>query len=350
MSKRVWAIVPRSGSGAMTDKTPVIVWEHELPLLKEVHGTEPQVIEDLELAARCEREGRDRSATGKKIGRDELARAARERTRPRRSVRRRPVRGVRAAGARLRRPPRSEDAGRDLRLRAIRGGAVRQGAQRRGARGHDDAADPHPRCAELGDRLDAEGQEGRSSSMRDPRGDRAKRRSPRSSDTSAHAAQGGLKWLHYRSLGELRQELQDRLGFGSAGSSGNINRRILNSFLRDAQWQLYWQAEWPSLTLWADFTIASGAPRLPIRPTSNTDRILRFGVNIGSSGSPNWHELREGIDLEHYNSYTTPGLPGALRPARERLRDPADARPRLHREALLHDAAQAVLGGLALWR
>lgn len=111
--------------------------------------------------------------------------------------------------------------------------------------------------------------------------------------------------MAYRTLGELRQELQDRLGFGLAGSSGNINRRILNSFLRDAQWQLYWQAEWPALTLWADVTIASGSAAVSYPSDVNMDRILRFGVNIGTAGSPQWTEMCEGIDLMHYNSYTT---------------------------------------------
>jgi len=39
MSKRVLALVQRAGNGAnVTDKTPTVVWEHEVPILEEVHG------------------------------------------------------------------------------------------------------------------------------------------------------------------------------------------------------------------------------------------------------------------------------------------------------------------------
>lgn len=115
--------------------------------------------------------------------------------------------------------------------------------------------------------------------------------------------------MTYRTLGELRQELQDRLGYGAAGSASNINRGILNSFLRDAQWQLYWQAEWPALTFRDDFTIASGAATVSYDPTWNMDRIIWVAVNLGTAGSPQWRGMDEGINLEHYNGFTTPGYP-----------------------------------------
>ncbi len=115
--------------------------------------------------------------------------------------------------------------------------------------------------------------------------------------------------MPYRALGELRQELQDRLGFGSAGSAGNANRRILNSFLRDAQWQLYWQAEWPALTLWSDLTIGSGGGAVAYPADVNMDRILGFIVNIGSVSSPQWVPMHEGIGMREYNEFTTPGYP-----------------------------------------
>ena len=44
-----------------------------------------------------------------------------------------------------------------------------------------------------------------------------------------------------RNLGSLRQELRDRLGFASFGSQAGINTAILDSFLRQAQEQLYWE-------------------------------------------------------------------------------------------------------------
>jgi hypothetical protein len=50
MSKRVLALVQRSGNGSnVTDRTPTVVWEHEVPLLEEVHGEGAiEVIEDID--------------------------------------------------------------------------------------------------------------------------------------------------------------------------------------------------------------------------------------------------------------------------------------------------------------
>ena len=44
-----------------------------------------------------------------------------------------------------------------------------------------------------------------------------------------------------RNLGSLRQELRDRLGFAAFGSQAGINTALLDSFLRQAQEQLYWE-------------------------------------------------------------------------------------------------------------
>lgn len=39
MSKRILVLVQRAGGGThITDQTPTIVWEHEVPLLEEIHG------------------------------------------------------------------------------------------------------------------------------------------------------------------------------------------------------------------------------------------------------------------------------------------------------------------------
>lgn len=48
MSKRVLVLVQRSGNGAnVTDKTPTVVYEHEVPILEEIHGEGSiEVIED----------------------------------------------------------------------------------------------------------------------------------------------------------------------------------------------------------------------------------------------------------------------------------------------------------------
>lgn len=49
-SKRILALVQRSGNGShTTDSTPVVVWEHELELLEEIHGVRPIVLDDYEV-------------------------------------------------------------------------------------------------------------------------------------------------------------------------------------------------------------------------------------------------------------------------------------------------------------
>ena len=72
MSKRVLALVQRVGGGSnMTDRTSVIVYEHELAVLAEIHGMEPEVLEDYETLL-------DKSVKvmtlkdGTKLGREEI--------------------------------------------------------------------------------------------------------------------------------------------------------------------------------------------------------------------------------------------------------------------------------------
>lgn len=52
--------------------------------------------------------------------------------------------------------------------------------------------------------------------------------------------------MAWRTLGELRAELSRRLGFGAQGSAG-INAGLLDSFLQNAQAQLYSQFDWRHL-------------------------------------------------------------------------------------------------------
>lgn len=62
MSKRVLVLVQRSGGGThVTDRTPTVVWEHEVPILDEIHGSGScEVIEDFDdLLDKDVRENRD---------------------------------------------------------------------------------------------------------------------------------------------------------------------------------------------------------------------------------------------------------------------------------------------------
>lgn len=62
MSKRVLALVQRTGNGTnITDMTPTVVWDHEVPILEELHGTVDVIDESRyeELLDRDVRENRE---------------------------------------------------------------------------------------------------------------------------------------------------------------------------------------------------------------------------------------------------------------------------------------------------
>lgn len=59
-------------------------------------------------------------------------------------------------------------------------------------------------------------------------------------------------------LGELRVELQARLGYAAATSVSTVNSALLNSFLRRAQDQLYWEYHFPEL--YREFGLRATAP------------------------------------------------------------------------------------------
>ena len=61
----------------------------------------------------------------------------------------------------------------------------------------------------------------------------------------------------YKTLGELRSSLSKRLGFGAQGSSG-INSALLDSFLQNAQDQLFAAFEWRNLIKYDEKTTGVG--------------------------------------------------------------------------------------------
>lgn len=96
-----------------------------------------------------------------------------------------------------------------------------------------------------------------------------------------------------RTLGALRSELQQRLGFGMSGQAGIVNSPIMDSFLRSAQEQLYWQYEWRELHAFEE-RLTGVDQRLYDYPEGcNVERILN--VSIWDGGG--WVELVEGISI-----------------------------------------------------
>lgn len=114
--------------------------------------------------------------------------------------------------------------------------------------------------------------------------------------------------MAYRTLEELRIIVSARLGFGSQGSRIGGNATLINSFLQNAQYQLYELQNWKKLTDYDDKTIGVNQYLVDYPPTANPERILEIAVDIGG-GSVQWFPLKEGIRLEHYNTQANKSFP-----------------------------------------
>lgn len=107
--------------------------------------------------------------------------------------------------------------------------------------------------------------------------------------------------MPYRTLGELRAEIQARLGMASMGAGGQ-NQTLIDSMLRNGQKQLYLVGAWKRLHRYEDFTLGVNQYLISYPTAADPDRLLTLAVNIGSTDSPNWETLKEGISPQHYNT------------------------------------------------
>jgi hypothetical protein len=109
-----------------------------------------------------------------------------------------------------------------------------------------------------------------------------------------------------RKLRDVRIELQARLGFGATDQSQLAP--ILNSFITEAQEQIYLAGYWRKLREFWDLTAAAGTGIVayPVAgvggqtATLNTDKIESVWVDIGA-GSAYWVPVVEGITPGTYN-------------------------------------------------
>jgi hypothetical protein len=128
-----------------------------------------------------------------------------------------------------------------------------------------------------------------------------------------------------RTLGDIRADIQTRLGFGMAGQAGVVNSPLIDSMIRSAQFQLYQQFEWLELKKVVERTTGteqqfydypadcepenivsisigySGRMTTLMEGISNTD----LGFDIG--GEPRKYERRDQIELwpvPQTNAYT----------------------------------------------
>lgn len=116
---------------------------------------------------------------------------------------------------------------------------------------------------------------------------------------------------------QLREDLLDRLNFGSQATSDTATVRLANSFLRNAQTQLYWHYDFSDLLMRWKLDLSNGvaeydwplAEQNPLTPGVNNAleprRIISVSLQDGTFRS---QPLREGIVPEMYNQ-TSGGRP-----------------------------------------
>lgn len=148
-----------------------------------------------------------------------------------------------------------------------------------------------------------------------------------------------------RTLLDLRTELLDRLNFASQAAADAATIRLANSFLRNAQVQLYWPYEFPTLrrrwtvplvlgtTLYAFPTLA-GPPVVTLEPR----RITQASIQDGTLRTP---PLREGITTSQYD-----GAPTG-RPTHYDVRDQLEVWPTPDKAYTLHLEGYMALGAFA---
>jgi hypothetical protein len=97
-----------------------------------------------------------------------------------------------------------------------------------------------------------------------------------------------------KTLGQLRADLQRRLGFGQSGNAGIVNSPIMDSFLQDAQEQLYPVCDWRELCAVEERDVGVAQQYMDYPADCNVERIQRIAVWDGGE----WQQLEEGISLE----------------------------------------------------
>lgn len=108
-----------------------------------------------------------------------------------------------------------------------------------------------------------------------------------------------------RNLGSLRQELRDRLGFAAFGSQAGINTALLDSFLRQAQEQLYWEYTPRSHIGTSSVQTNDGQKTYDWPDNCNPDRLIMVTARDTTAATPSRWKLVEGIEYYH-DDYDTP--------------------------------------------
>lgn len=102
------------------------------------------------------------------------------------------------------------------------------------------------------------------------------------------------------SLGTLRQELLDRLGFASQGASAGNIVSSANSFLARAQEHFYWKYDFEVLRLIYDWTTGVGQTLYDWQDDMEPRQLLELRVYVTNR----WIPLKEGIEYNQ-DSYAS---------------------------------------------
>lgn len=111
-----------------------------------------------------------------------------------------------------------------------------------------------------------------------------------------------------KKLRNARLELQARLGYGAADNAAIAP--ILNSFIDEAERQLYAIGTFKYLETFWDFTVPAGSANVAY-PTDlakgacNPDKITDLQVNVGTALNPSWDTVKEGIRPCDYSTTAT---------------------------------------------
>lgn len=106
--------------------------------------------------------------------------------------------------------------------------------------------------------------------------------------------------MTFKTLGELRGDLSRRLGFGAQGSSG-INSALLDTFLQNAQDQLFAAFEWRNLIKYDDKVIGASQTLIDWAADCEPTHLRDVAVYAGCR----WIPMQEGITWDMRSQDTT---------------------------------------------
>jgi len=101
-----------------------------------------------------------------------------------------------------------------------------------------------------------------------------------------------------RTLGELRAELQTRLGFGMSGQAGIVNSPLIDSFIRAAQDYLYEECEWAELQRDVEFLGGTEQVLYDYPIDCNVEKLREFAVK----DTGQYYPLSQGISIATRNA------------------------------------------------